>query len=242
VVGYRQNYDLLLDYQTNRSRRLRTQIFKINKNLIHTVIQRMGTGDWRSDYEYEDLYQVGSIGLLYAIDRFSPDNGSTFSSFAFVYIRGEILHYFRDKCSIVKKPREVFSLHRRGVKFSASYFHDTGRKPSPAKIAGHLSISVGEWSEVLAGATQAKSLDAPIAGGSGTLLVDTLVSSDKETIEFPDLAEMVNTLPPREAFAVREHYLKDRTIRSIAKEYGMSEMTLIRAKRSGIRLLRVLLD
>jgi RNA polymerase sigma factor (sigma-70 family) len=88
MVGYRQNYDLLLDYQTSRSRRLRTQIFKINKNLIHSVINRMGTGHWRSHCEYEDLYQVGSIGLLHAIDRFSPDNGSTFSSFAFVYIRG----------------------------------------------------------------------------------------------------------------------------------------------------------
>jgi RNA polymerase sigma-B factor len=98
---------LLREYQQTGKARLRNQIVELNLGLV-----RKEAHYWVSQCKetYDDLLQVGSIGLINAIDKFEVGKGYAFSTFAMPYIRGEIQHYLRDKSSVLKMPRRWFAL------------------------------------------------------------------------------------------------------------------------------------
>ncbi|PSB54270.1 sigma-70 family RNA polymerase sigma factor, partial [Chamaesiphon polymorphus] len=136
---------LLREYQQTGKARLRNQIVELNLGLV-----RKEAHYWVSQCKetYDDLLQVGSIGLINAIDKFEVSKGYAFSTFAMPYIRGEIQHYLRDKSSILKMPRKWFALIQQSATITKNFQAQHQRQPTEAEIAQALDISIVEWQEI----------------------------------------------------------------------------------------------
>jgi RNA polymerase sigma-B factor len=94
--------ELLMEYKQSPSVAIRNQLVRLNAGLVRKIAHRVSH---QCSEPYEDLEQIGYIGLIRAIERFNPSQGCAFSSFAVPYIRGEMLHFLRDRGTAVKIPR-----------------------------------------------------------------------------------------------------------------------------------------
>ncbi|MEO1623321.1 MAG: sigma-70 family RNA polymerase sigma factor, partial [Cyanobacteria bacterium J06632_3] len=108
--------ELLMQYKVDRSVKLRNQLVKLNAGLVRKIAHRVSH---QCAEPYEDLEQIGYIGLIRSIERFDPGQGCAFSSFAVPYIRGEMLHFLRDRGTTVKIPRRWQDLQKEGQKRQA---------------------------------------------------------------------------------------------------------------------------
>ena len=98
--------------------------------------------------DYEDLYQVASLALVKAIERFEPERGIKFSSYATPSLIGEIKNYFRDSSRVMRLPRRDTEQLKKIKLYTQEYMAQNGRKPSPKEIAAELEISVERVLEV----------------------------------------------------------------------------------------------
>ncbi|MBW4674691.1 MAG: sigma-70 family RNA polymerase sigma factor [Desmonostoc geniculatum HA4340-LM1] len=105
-------------YRQNPSRQLRDRIFNHHYKLACEIAHQFRVC---CSEPLEDLIQLAAMGLVTAIERFDPDRGNAFSSFACPYIKGEICHYLRDKSSTVKIPRSLQTLYKHGRKLQDEY-------------------------------------------------------------------------------------------------------------------------
>ena len=102
--------DLLLEYYSSRNIKIRNQIINANMALVVHVVNKMV---YNCRIPKDDLIQIGSLGLIKAVEGFNPKRNILFSSYAVKFIHGEILHFIRDKSRMVKVPREIQELHQK---------------------------------------------------------------------------------------------------------------------------------
>ncbi|MEM9511266.1 MAG: sigma-70 family RNA polymerase sigma factor, partial [Cyanobacteria bacterium P01_E01_bin.48] len=156
-----RSLELLKQYQSNPSPRLRNRLVEMNMGLV-----RKEAHHWKNQCRetFDDLMQIGSIGLIQAVERFEVSRGLAFSSFAMPYIRGEIQHYLRDKSPTVRVPRRWYTLLHQHKKVSSILRQDLGRTPSEAELREAMGLTSEEWHDLML-ARQSQmmmSLDAPI--------------------------------------------------------------------------------
>ena len=193
---------------------------------------------------FDDLLQVASLGLVKAVDRFDPDRGTAFSSFAVPTILGELKRYFRDLGWSVHVPRgaqeQALVVEEAQQKLAAR----TGRSPSVQEIAQFLEMSIEDVVEGLetAAAHHSTSLDVPRDdqdGESGTL-ADTFGKED-ERFERVDatatIAEAARELSPRERRVLALRFVQDMTQTQIADVIGVSQMQVSRILRRALTRL-----
>ena len=193
----------------------------------------------------EDLVQVGTIGLLKAIDRFDLDREVEFSTYATPTIVGELKRHFRDKGWAVRVPRRLQELHLELTKVVGHLGHDLGRSPTVAEIAQAASITEEEVLEGLeiAQAYNFTSLDAPIdtdEGGS-TSFADQLGEMDEhlENLEYrASLAPEMAKLPERDRTILYLRFFKGLTQSEIAERLGISQMHVSRLLNRTLSQLR----
>ncbi|WP_083997997.1 RNA polymerase sigma factor SigF [Picosynechococcus sp. PCC 7003] len=137
--------ELLQEYRQSQDVKIRNQIVSLNIGLVRKEAHHWSR---QCSENFDDLMQVGSLGLLRAIERFTLERGNAFSSFANPYIRGEIQHYLRDKSSTVRIPRRMLQLRQQSNRFIQAFRQEHNRQPSIAEIAEHLDISVSEWQSI----------------------------------------------------------------------------------------------
>ena len=109
--------ELLRAYYQNPSVKLRNELVQMHTGLVRKMAHKFS---YQCNEPYEDLEQVGYLGLIRAIERFDPSQGYAFSSFAVPYIRGEMLHFLRDRCTLLKIPRRWQELTVLGVPTNSS--------------------------------------------------------------------------------------------------------------------------
>ncbi|MFN2390055.1 MAG: RNA polymerase sigma factor SigF [Actinomycetota bacterium] len=196
----------------------------------------------------EDLIQVGTIGLLKAIDRFDLEREVAFSTYATPTIVGELKRHFRDKGWAVRVPRRLQELHLELTKVVAQLGQDLGRSPTVAEIATSTGASeeiVLEGLEV-AHAYNFTSLDAPIDGEAGsTSFADQLGSEDEqlENLEYrASLAPEMAKLPQRERTILYLRFFKGLTQSEIADRLGISQMHVSRLLTRTLSRLREALE
>jgi RNA polymerase sigma-B factor len=193
----------------------------------------------------DDLVQVASLGLVKAVDRFDPERGLRFSSFAVPTILGELKRYFRDAGWALHVNRgmqeRVLDVTQAMDVLSAG----SGRSPTPHEIAAYMGLTVEEVIEALhAGAAHdTASLDAPTSTGEDGVL--TLADSFGEIDRRYDLIEHTATmsrairlLPRREQRILLLRFSKDLTQSEIAEELGISQMHVSRLIRHALEQLR----
>lgn len=196
----------------------------------------------------EDLIQVGTIGLLKAIDRFDLDREVEFSTYATPTIVGELKRHFRDKGWAVRVPRRLQELHLELTKTVGNLAHDLGRSPTVEEISQAAGITEEEVLEGLeiAQAYNFTSLDAPIDSEDGsTSFADQLGAEDEqlENLEYrASLAPEMAKLPERERKIVYLRFFKGLTQSEIASRLGISQMHVSRLLTRTLAQLREALE
>jgi RNA polymerase sigma-B factor len=192
----------------------------------------------------DDLIQVGSVGLLKAIDRFDLDRGVEFSTYATPTIVGEVKRYFRDKGWAVRVPRRLQELSLRLNKIVAQLTQDLGRSPTVAEIAKAAGVSEEEVLEALESgqAYSTTSLDAPSGDDvDAPLRMDRIGEEDfrLDNLEyFASLAPLIEELPERERRILYLRFFKGMTQSKIAEEVGISQMHVSRLLTRILEFLR----
>ncbi|MEU9250849.1 RNA polymerase sigma factor SigF [Streptomyces sp. NPDC048270] len=224
---------------TSEHNRVRGALIEANLPLVRYAAAR-----FRSRNEpMEDVVQVGTIGLINAIDRFDPDRGVQFPTFAMPTVVGEIKRYFRDNVRTVHVPRR---LHELWVQVNAATEDLTtlhGRTPTTAEIAERLRITEDEvLSCIEAGRSyHATSLEAAQEGDGMPGLLDRLGYEDPELagVEHRDLVRhLLVQLPEREQRILLLRYYNNLTQSQISAELGVSQMHVSRLLARSFARLR----
>ncbi|MFI6155140.1 SigB/SigF/SigG family RNA polymerase sigma factor [Kitasatospora sp. NPDC051170] len=220
---------------------VRTTLVEMNLSLVRFAIRR-----FTSHREpQEDLLQVGALGLIKAIDRFDPDLGAEFTTFAMPTILGEIRRHFRDTTWAVHVPRRLQELRILLARTQDELFQRLDRAPTPGELAERLSLPVEEVLEGLAAANghTAGSLDIGSAqdeDGPGAP-VDHLGHKDPELARVEDLVALkplVAALPERERLILSMRFCEDMTQSQIGERLGVSQMHVSRLLSRTLRRLR----
>ncbi|ASC69952.1 RNA polymerase sigma factor SigF [Halomicronema hongdechloris C2206] len=238
---------LLKEYQQTASPDTRNRLVKLNLGLVRREAHR-----WLacSDETFDDLMQVGSLGLIRAIERFDLAKGYAFSSFAIPYIRGEIQHYLRDKGCSVRIPRRWQTLYTQGSAISRQLRLELNRPPQDREIAAKLDISLEEWQQVKLAVRNRwlVSLDAPIYDdeeGSASL-GDVLPDPKYKSFQLAQedrirLQQALHQLEQRTRDVLEFVFLHDLTQKETADRLGISSVTVSRRVKQGLTRLRSLL-
>jgi RNA polymerase sigma-B factor len=194
---------------------------------------------------FEDLVQVGTIGLLKSIDRFESARGVEFSTYATPTIIGEIKRYFRDKGWAIKVPRRLQELRMQITTTTAELTQDLGRSPTPRELAERIGCTVEEIIEGMesSNAYATLSLDATDDGDeSGGSMLDALGIEDPD-LEHVEVREsikpMLDQLDPREKRILVLRFFKNMTQTQIAEEIGISQMHVSRLLTRTLDQMRV---
>jgi RNA polymerase sigma-B factor len=242
-----ESLQLLREYQQSNSAQIRNRLVELNFGLV-----RKEAHHWINQCQesYEDLLQVGCIGLIRAIERFDMSKGHAFSSFAIPYIRGEIQHYLRDKSPSVRIPRRWQALQRQSVWVVRDLQGTLKRSPTDAEIAEALGISLSEWQEIkLSGQNRALlSLDAPIGDEeNGTACLGEMVP-DHQYRSFQlaqedqlRLQQALVQLEKRTQQILEFVFLHDLTQKETAERLGISTVTVSRRVKKGLEALQSLM-
>src|SRR5208282_349403 len=236
--GQDQIHRWLLDYSQTRDPALRDKIIQASLSLVKRIAYGLAR---RSTDPVEDLIQVGSIGLIKAVDQFKPDAGAKFQTYATHLITGEIRHYLRDKTAMIRAPRELQELSFRINRLVQALTARLGREPSDVEIATDLQIPVSRVNEAyevdrrrtLISLDQALSNDA----GSEQSLIDTLVDGRYQTNQTAKedrfmLAEAIKQLRDGLREVVQLTFYEDLSQTEVARRLGISQMQVSRRLRA----------
>lgn len=196
--------------------------------------------------DYEDIYQVACLGLMYAVDRYDPEKGFEFDTFASPTIIGEIKKYYRDKQFIIRIPRRIQELNREINRAKTMLEHKKMGTPTISDIAEYLEISEEQVIEALEGnnVIYPKSLSMEFdtsSDGQETTLMDLIGSADDnmENIGLvEDMRRRLETLNPIERLIIEERYYNGKTQKEVADIIGKSQMTVSRLEKKVMQKLR----
>jgi RNA polymerase sigma-B factor len=201
----------------------------------------------RSSEPFDDLLQVASLGLLKALDRFDPDRGHSFPSYAVPTILGEMRRYFRDCGWSVHVPRGDQERALKVRDAQETLTNERGRAPTVNQLAEYLELDTEQVIDALQAtqAYEALSLDAPHPGADddATTFGDAMGHEDEryELVELDaTIVAALQHIPPRERAMLHMRFVEDLTQTEIAARVGISQMQVSRRLRSSLDQLRVL--
>ncbi len=212
-----------------RRRALRDQLVTMHLPLVEYLARR-----FRDRGEsHEDLVQVGTIGLINAVDRFDVERGVEFSTFATPTIVGEIKRHFRDRGWAIRVPRRLQEMRMLLNRGTAELTQKLGRSPTVAELAEHLGVTEDEILEGLESsqAYATKSLDGSSDDDDSPSMAASLGRIDL-ALEGVDnretLRPLLASLPEREQRILMLRFFQNKTQSEIAAEIGLSQMHVSR--------------
>jgi RNA polymerase sigma-B factor len=236
---------LFREYCRTRSAEIRERLAMIHLNLV-----RFLAGKFANRGEpLEDLIQVGTIGLLNAIDRYDPDRGTKFSTYATPTIMGEIKRYFRDKSWNLKVPRHLQELNWAATKANEQLTQQLGRSPTIYEIAKHIGASEEDTIAAieLGSAHETVSLDTKLVLEGDTVphTHGEMVGLPDEGIQnvenFEDLRTAIESLEDREKAIILLRFFRDLSQTEVAKRLNISQMHVSRLQAKALQRLKSML-
>ena len=230
---------LLIAYHRDGDEQARDQVLVELMPLVRALATRYaGRGE-----ALEDLVQVGSIGLIKAVDRFDIDRGVDISSYAVPTIVGEIRRHFRDKAWAMHVPRRLKELSVRLSRVLDQLTNELGRSPTIAELAKAVDVEEEDVIDALdsTNAYSTRSLQAPFEDGGDDYLADKLGTDDAGFAEVEDgafVAAGLDALDERERRIVELRFFEEMTQSQIAAEIGISQMHVSRLLRHALATMR----
>jgi RNA polymerase sigma-B factor len=231
--------EMFTAFAASRDETLRNRLIEAHLGLAEYLARRFANRGEPLD----DLVQVASTGLIKAVDRFEPERGLEFSTYATHTIVGELKRHFRDKGWAVRVPRRMQELHLRMSGLVSQLNQDLGRSPTIPEIAQAAGVSEEEVLEAMeAGqAYRFTSLDAPAPGEDSGSLASTIGEEDESMVDVEHrvaLSPLIQKLPPRQQKILHLRFFEGLTQSEIATRLGISQMHVSRLLARSLAQLR----
>lgn len=216
----------------------RETLIEENLRLIHHVVKRfLGRG-----VEAEDLFQIGAVGLVKAVDRFDLSFGVRFSTYAVPMIAGEIKRFLRDD-SMIKVSRSLKELAVKAARLREQLLMERGEEPGVDELARRLKVEPEELVQAMDSSIEVESLQKVICQGSseGVSLMERVEQGHDEQEELLRrmlLEELLSSLEPRERRLIVLRFFYDRTQTQVAIELGMSQVQVSRLEKKILSALK----
>lgn len=222
---------LIQNGSPTEKKQAREEMIEGNLRLVLSVIQRFANRGENPD----DLFQVGCIGLMKAIDNFNCDKEVRFSTYGVPMIIGEIRRYLRDN-NTVRVSRSLRDIAYRAMQFKEAYLTEHDREPSIEEIAAALSLPRENIVIALEAIVEPVSLYEPVySDGSDTIYVMDQIgdhNDDKNWVDTIVLKEAIRSLSDREKRLLSLRFLKGKTQMEVAEEIGISQAQVSRLEKS----------
>lgn len=236
---------MFVEYKKSGSKELRDRLIENYMYIPKILVKKYG---YRTA-DIEDIYQVACLGLMYAVDRYDPEKGFEFDTFASPTIVGEIKKYYRDKQYLIRVPRRIQELNRAINKARTTLEHSLMKSPTITEIAEYLNVSEEEIIEAMEGvnAYYPQSFSTELdtnTDGQDITLSDIIGKNDEhlENVEnIEDLKQELEKLNPVERLIIEERYYKGKTQKEVAELIGKSQMTVSRLEKKVMDKLRAVL-
>ena len=233
--------ELLRKLRDTQDPRLREYFIGQHEGLVRHVAK-----DYADSGEpVEDLVSVGMIGLIHAVDRFDPERGVKFATFAVPTIRGEIRRYFRDHTWGIRVPRRIQELSLRAREAQDNWARARGRVPTYPELALALNVMQEDLVEALEVGRQYESVSleatAEDADGDRPTAADRAGEEDQDLESLPQrdqLARALRRLPSRERVVIVMRFFNDLSQQEVGKRLGISQMHVSRLQHQALRSLR----
>ncbi len=218
---------------------------------IHLSLVRFLAGKFANRGEHiDDLIQVGTIGLINAIDRFDPERGTKFSTYATPTIIGEIRRHFRDKAWSLKVPRHLQELNLTANKAIEALTQELGAPPTIEQISNRIDATEEETIEAieLGNAYETVSLDTKLSSeneSNQARLIEFLGKNDvllDNISQYGDLTEALDALDPRERSIIYLRFFSDLSQTEVAQKLNISQMHVSRLQQKALKKLRNILS
>lgn len=217
----------------------RDQLVMDNVGLIWSIVRRFtGRG-----YEMEDLFQIGSIGLIKAIDKFDTGFDVKFSTYAVPMITGEIKRFIRDD-GMIKVSRSIKEMGIRVRAAREEMTYSLGREPTIEEIAARLETSREEVAASMEAGAEVESLYRPTGNGDDNtmFLMDRLEEENNDHEELLNrmvLKELMEGLNEEQREIIVRRYFYNQTQTQIAKELGISQVQVSRLEKRILKEMRM---
>ncbi|MBR7142485.1 MAG: RNA polymerase sporulation sigma factor SigG [Clostridia bacterium] len=230
--------DALLQRIKQGDAEARTEFINGNLKLVLSVIQRFASRGENPD----DLFQVGCIGLIKAIDNFDTSHGVRFSTYAVPMIIGEIRRYLRDN-NAIRVSRSVKDTAYRALQANELLTRKLGRDPTVKELAAELDLPAEEIAEALDAMATPISLFEPVfCDGNDTVCVMDQIrdhkSSDENWLEEIALRQAIDSLSERERRILALRYYRGKTQMEVAEETGISQAQVSRLEKGALERMR----
>ena len=216
----------------------RARLVEENTGLVWCVVKRF----YNRGVEMEDLFQIGTIGLLKAIDKFDLNYDVKFSTYAVPMIAGEIKRFLRDD-GMIKVSRSLKELSYKAYLCREKLQERFGREPSVTELAGELGVEPEELMAALDASSEVESLHKPIyqSDGQEVSLMDPLpwrAEPEEEVLDHLLLKELLGGLEKEERQLIYLRYFADRTQAQAGKELGISQVQVSRLEKKILKSMR----
>lgn len=237
------NREKFTEYKKNPTIELRNEIVEEHLYMVDILIRKY----LNKGVEYDDLYQVGALALVQAVERFDPERGFEFSSFATPTILGEIKKYFRDKQWSLKVPRRLKEISSKIQDVKDKLYSEYRRSPTVSEMAEATGFTEEQIIEAIdsSQAYGTYSLDKTFddAGEDGeNAFLERYTGFDEKGFERIETSEIIDsvldTFNEQNKYIFRERFIYNRSQADIAKILGVSQMTISRAERNIIKQFR----
>lgn len=221
----------------------RDLLVEANLRLVRSLVSRFSATSADSD----DLFQLGCIGLLKAVDRFDLSYDVRFSTYAVPLILGEIRRHLRDDGPL-RVSRGLKQLAQQARKTQEKLAGDLGREPTVTEIAAALGVPPEELVEALDGARAPASIHQTVHEGDGDpiYLLDQLAAGGEaregQWVDHVALRESLSRLDPREQTVILLRFFRDKTQTEVAEILGCSQVQVSRLERRALELIRRYMD
>ncbi len=232
-----QTFELIRQSQAG-DKGAKEQLIKMHSGLIWNVVRRfMGRG-----YETEDLYQIGAIGLIRAIDRFDFHYDVKFSTYAVPLISGEIKRFLRDD-GLIKVSRTLKENQWKIKKVMERLQNELGREPEIAEVAAALSMDPEEIVLSMEAVIEVDSMEQSIyeSDGKEIFLKDRVASEKNEQEELMDqlfLQQLLEHLEERDRKLIILRYFENKTQNQVAEILGISQVQVSRLEKKILRYMK----
>lgn len=228
----------LFDRMEKGDKTAREEFIYGNLRLVLSIVQRFGNGNENID----DLFQIGCIGLIKALDNFDRSLNVQFSTYAVPMITGEVRRYLRDSNQI-RVSRSLKDIAYKAIMCKENYLKKNQKEPTINEIAEEIGVDKEDIVMAMDAIQTPVSLYEPVySEGGDTLYVMDQVSDKKNReekwVQDLSLQEALNRLPNRERGIVELRFFKGRTQMEVAKEVGISQAQVSRLEKNALKIMK----
>lgn len=227
----------LLKKSRQGDKQAREELISGNLRLVLSVVQKFSNRGENPD----DLFQVGCIGLMKAIDNFNPELDVRFSTYGVPMIVGEIRRFLRDN-NAIRVSRSMRDMAYRAMQAKENFIHEFGREPTIEEIAKKLECKKEEVVLALESVVDPVSLYEPVYsdGGDTIFVMDQVGDSndDRDWLEEISLRDAIRSLGEREKKILTLRFLAGRTQTEVAQEIGISQAQVSRLEKSALERIK----